>query len=462
MNSKVLGEKRAEVLQSMQALREKVLEEKRILTEEEKHQFDSFDREQESLAKEIETHERFEKFDGLSRGQSQNRIREEVLSHQPKTESGLEERNKAFLGWLYHGTKKQKPEYWRAAERQGLEISRPDMNFDWLPWTKADYGYESMSYEDRSRKERAREERSGQAISPSSAGGYTVPVDNTLMTELQIALKFYGNVFQWCDTYDSATGSPAPYPLTDDTGVTGEYIGEGSGPTQGDMTFAQNTLSSYIITSKEVKWSAILEKDSIFNLASLIGRQLGTRLGRKLNTELIAGGTSPITPLLTSVTVGQTTASSPTAIGYADLVALYESVDISYSEDPACGWVFSQNFRAALRGLVDGNQRPLMMSSLEGIALGLPRSLLDKPYYLNQAIPSVASANQCALFGKLDAFKVRRVVGEQEGGINMVILRERYMADNMQIAMFCWGRFDGLLANPGGSNCPIKSLKMHS
>ena len=105
-----------------------------------------------------------------------------------------------------------------------------------------------------------------------------------------------------------------------------------------------------------------------------------------------------------------------------------------------------------------------MMSSLEGIALGLPNGLLDYPYYINAAVPvwghtgsgSGAVGNACAIFGDLKKIIIRRVVGGAEGGYNVLRLNERF-ADSGLVAFLTWGRFDAILSDAGQH--PVKYLE---
>src|SRR5581483_1304496 len=196
-NSKVLKEKMEGIASELRTIGDKVKEEKRNFYEQEKEQMDTLLRTRDELAEKIETLERIEKVDGLNVSER----RAEVLDTRTRGYADkAEERNKAYSGWFYHRTPRQKPEYWRAAERLGIDIDAPIMRFDWQPW----------------------EQRTGQVEGTNSAGGYTVAVDNALMREIDIALKYYGDVLNVATVVTTPNGAPLPYPLTDDTGNPGE------------------------------------------------------------------------------------------------------------------------------------------------------------------------------------------------------------------------------------------------
>lgn len=431
MNSKVIREKREDLLQEMNVLAEKLKTEKRqAFTVEEREMFDGLDRQQEDLVAQAESLERVERLEGMSRSQSQAKFKGDVISgvSERAARGETEERNKAFAGWFYHGSKRQKPEYWRAAERAGIDVSNSTMRFDWNKW----------------------ETRTGQTISPNSAGGYTVAVDTSMMSAIDVAMKAYGNIFQVATVVETATGAPLPWPVQDDSSNVGEVTGENGTIGQTDMTFGQKQLSAYKYDSGFIKVSWELLNDSVVDLASFVGKQSGIRIGRKLNSDIIGSTSGPITPLTSTATSCGTTTASNSAVTYAEILALYHAVDPAYRDEPGCCWMFNDTSLKILRSLVDGNQRPLLNSSLEGISGGVPtmqKTLLEKVYFINQAFSSGASA-KAYWFGDFSKLIIRRVAGGDEGGLQMVRLNERF-ADTGQVAFLAWGRFDALLSDAG-------------
>ncbi len=447
MNSKALREKREELIGEMRLLSERLTTEKRqSFTPEEREQFDNLDRQQEDMLAQAESLERVERVEGLSRSQSQAAVRAESLAgvSERAGRSYTEERNKAYAGWFYHGSKRQKPEYWRAAERQDIDVTSPTMRFDWLPWN--------------------REQRSGQVSSPGSAGGYLVAVDTSLMSEVDVALKRYGNIFEVATVVDTPTGAPLPWPTIDDTSNLAEITAENGTVGQTDMSFAQKQLSAYKYDSGFIKVSWELMNDSIIDLASFVGRMSGIRLGRKLNKDFVSGtaGVNNPTPLTLSATDSGVSPASATVLTYSELLGWFHSIDPAYRDEPGCAWMFADSFLQMLRGIVDVNGRPLLNSSLEGISGGIPamrQTLFEKPYYVNQAVASPASSAKAGFFGDLSKIIIRRVSGGEEGGYNLVRLNEKF-ADTGQIAFLTWGRFDSLLSDAGTH--PVRYITMHS
>lgn len=449
-NSKVCREKRQDTIEKMKIITEKVKTEKRNINEEERSIFDNLDREQEALLAQAETFEKAERVGELSIDDSRMKSREDILSSgfTRGARYEVEERNKAYAGWFLHGTPKTKPEYWRAAERQGINLFSPSMRFDfnkWQPaWEKRQQlvGQQSLSFTE------------------GSAGGYTSAVDNQLMANIDVALKAYGNIFQTSTVIETPTGTALPWPTSDDTGNLGEQVDENGSIGETDMTFGQNVLNAYKVDSGFIKVSWELTTDSVLDLSAFIAEQSGIRVGRKINVLSIstgAGSGSGPTPILTSATNAVTSASA-TAIVYAELVKLYHSVDPLYRDAPGCCWVWHDSTQQALEDIVDGNSRPLWNSSLEGLGGDFPRTLKGKPYYINQSMPSFAAGAKVMLFGDLRKVIIRRVNGG-EGGFNVMRFNELFAANGL-VAYLTWMRYDSLLSDAGQH--PVKMLTMHA
>jgi HK97 family phage major capsid protein len=446
---------RQEILTNMEGLAQRVKGENRNYSEDEKHLFDSWDQDQERLAKSAETLERMERIDGLTRTESQARFKEEVLEQTPgATQRGMRaevnERNRAMAAWFYADTPHLKPEMWRSAERQGFNWQSPFLAGPMMPHKQAM----------RLANQRKREERQ-QVGSTPTAGGDLVATDVSFWANIDIATHYYGNCFEFCTTVDTRTGAVMPYPLTDDSTVFGFSEGEGVPVTQKDMVYSRNQLSAFKQDSGLILVSWELAEDSVLNMSEHVAEQAGKRLGRTVNRKVLNGpGTTDILGVIGQLPVGATTAS-PTAIGYLDLVAFYHSIDYSYRQEDGAGWVFSDSAWQALRQLSDNNGRPLLMSSLEGIVVdpGRARMLIDKTYYINNEFGTVAATNTVGMFGDLEKIIVRRVTGDTEGGYHLVRLNERY-ADKMLTGYFVWGRYDAVLSDAGQH--PIKKLVMHA
>jgi HK97 family phage major capsid protein len=282
------------------------------------------------------------------------------------------------------------------------------------------------------------------------------------MKQIDVALKLAGNVFEFSSVINTETGAPLPWPTLDDSMNQGELTAEGANFGQTDMTFGKKQLSSYKYESGFIQVSYELMTDQIVDLTSLIAQQSGIRIGRKVNSDFLvtgAGGTAGPTPIISTATLGATTAS-PTAVVYGDLNAHYHSVDPLYRQLPSCAWVYSDNFATAIDGLVDTAGRTLVHSSLSGIDQTTAQpTLLGKKVYINQALASIAATAKVALFGALEKIIVRRVSGGADGGLVVQRFNELFAAKGF-VGFLAWMRTDCLLSDAGEH--PVRFLQMHA
>jgi HK97 family phage major capsid protein len=447
MNSVTCREKATELVNEMRLITEKLKTEKRNIDDGEKVQLETLDRQHEELLRQAETLEQIERVDGLSVTESRRHMRDELMAEPRDTvgkRSAVEERNKAYAGWFFHGTKRSKPEYWRAAERAGIDVTCPTMRFDFQPWTRW-------------------EERQQIIGTPTAGGDIALPFDVSLMKKIDIALKKYGDIFKTSTVVDTETGAPLPWPTTNDVNVLGELTAENTTITQKDMSFGKNTLSAYKYDSGFILVSWELMSDSVIDLTELIAKQSGIRIGRKVNADFLVtgtGGSTGPTPVLSVATLGATTAAAGgTTIAYADLNAIYHAVDPAYREEPGCAWLYSDSFSMAVEALTDTTGRPLVHAALEGISQTTAQpTLLGKPVYINQALPAVASAAKVALFGDLEKIILRRVSGGADGGFVVQRFNELFAQKGL-VGFLTWMRADCLLSDAGTH--PVQFLQMH-
>ena len=448
-----LKERRLALIEEMRGIGNRVKEEKRNLSTEEKEQLGKLDQEQEQLAERAETIEKLERVNHLTLEERKEQVISSPWHIGAKPYKSVEERNDAYCAWFKHTTSGSTPENRRAAERFGIDVSNPTMRFDWIPWDSKGHTPEQRS-------------STGQIVASNVAGGYNVPIDQSFMGQLDVALKYYGDVLNWATIYDTATGAPLVLTNQNDTGNLAETVGEGGQENVLDMSFGRMTLNSYKYDTI-VKVSTELETDSIINLVSDIAERSGERIGRRLNNDIFVGtgANESITGFLPSVATGYT--STSTTVGgpiYDDLIGLLESVDESYQNRPRAGWVFPQGFRALLRQVIDGNGRPLFWNYMESLSNGISKMLLDHEYHINPAMAnwnhtgsgSGALGNVAAIFGDLSKVCVRRVRGGDMGGMIVTRLDQVYRTQGF-IGYLTEGRFDAGYRNSGTD--PIKALR---
>lgn len=294
-----------------------------------------------------------------------------------------------------------------------------------------------------------RNEKRALSVGTTTAGGFTVP--EGFVNQLEISLLAFGGMMQVAEIMDTATGNDLPWPTVNDTGNEGEIIAEGGSiGSSVDPVFGQIIFKAYKFSSKLIQISTELLEDSAFNMASLLGGFIGTRIGRHGNNKFTLGsGSSEPTGIVTAASVGVTTTTNA-ALEDVDVVELVHSVDPAYRVGPSVGFMMHDNIILEVRKLKDANDQFIWRAGLE---LGTPDRLLGYPVTVNQNMASaLATTAKIMVFGDLSKYKIRRV-----RSIRLRRLDELYAA-NDQVGFVGFIRMDGNLLDAGTD--PIKLMDM--
>jgi HK97 family phage major capsid protein len=303
-----------------------------------------------------------------------------------------------------------------------------------------------------------------------TGGGYFVPVG--FVNEYEEAMKYFGPMLAGDGTgrdgyptiLPTLSGQPLPYPTSNDTGVTGELIGEGVQVTSNDVTLGNVTFGAYKYSTKMVKVSMELLNDSAFDIESFLKQQFAIRVGRILNTHTTTGsGVSQPNGIVTAAALGATavgssgndgTSASTNTIGSDDLVTLEHSVDILYRN--GAKFMMHDATLRQIKTLKDKYGRPLW---LPGLAAKEPDTINGYGFLINNDMDQLQSTGpnspptvkKTVLFGAISKYMIRRVKE-----LSVLRLVERF-ADFGQVAFVGFARYDGQLLDAGGA--PVKYLK---
>ena len=284
------------------------------------------------------------------------------------------------------------------------------------------------------------------ATTPDTAGGALIPED--FYRRLIEAMKAIGGVrLSRATVVQTASGADMPIPLVDDTANVGALLTENTQVTEQDFTFAQKTLKSYVYTSKLVRVSFQMLQDAFFDVEGWLARALATRVARAVNAQFTTGtGTNQPEGVVTGAqSYGTTATGNATGVTYDNLVNLIHSVDPAYRDNAE--WMFNDSTLRAIKQIKDSQNRPLWQQDM---ALGERPTILGYPYVINQDVAVMAANAKSILFGDFSYYLIREVQD-----LRVLRLDERY-ADYLQAGFLAFVRTDGLLANAGGTNSPIK------
>lgn len=296
-------------------------------------------------------------------------------------------------------------------------------------------------------------------VGTNTLGGYFVP--QGFVYDVEIALKYYGNMLGISRILDTATGNPLPYPTSTDVSNTGALVGEGQQVTDQDVTIGHIVFGAYKFTTQMVKVSLELLQDSAFDIESFLKDAFAIRLGRILNTYFTTGsGTNQPTGVITAATAGPTATGSSAntggsqtganSIGSTDLIELEHSVDPLYRVQGA-QWMMHDLTLKSIKEILDKYGRPLWVP---GLATDAPDTILGYPYSINNDMAQITNSAITVAFGPFKKYLIRRVK-------ELAVLRlvERF-ADYGQVAFVGFARYDGNLLDAGTH--PISYLTQHS
>lgn len=273
----------------------------------------------------------------------------------------------------------------------------------------------------------------------NAAGGYTVPTE--LQAILIRTMKAWGPMYDPGITEEIMTshGHSFPFPTIDDTANSGAATTQGTTLTDdgsGDPVFGQKALGAFSFGTPWVRVSKELADDSVLAMEALLGSLLGERLGRLANLQLTTGvGTTAPTGAVTASTLGKTTASA-TAVTFDEVIDFEHSIDPAYRQSPKFALMFNDATLLALRKLKDGNGNYLWQAG--NVQAGIPNTINGRPYFINQAMASMATGNKFMIAGDFSKYFVRKVGAPLIGA-----LQDKDFWPGFGVAG--WIRFDGNL-----------------
>lgn len=295
------------------------------------------------------------------------------------------------------------------------------------------------------------QEMRAQAGSDGAAGGYTVPQE--FSGEIDRAISAWGPMWDGgiVREISTATGARLPWPTIDDTDNEGHDKAENEPATDDgsdDIEFGQKALDAFMTTTGIVRISLELLQDSAFNMEALLNDIFGERMGRRANRKLTVGsGNGEARGIVPAAGLGKLAASNNAVTG-DELIDFFHSVDSAYRASPKCRWQFNDSSLATVRKLKDGQGNYLWQ--MGDVRAGEPDQLLGKPFSVNAAMPGMTGGARPIIFGDHSRYVVRKVKG-----FTVMVLRERY-AENFQVGMIGFNRFDGELLNSKA----VKAMQM--
>ena len=275
------------------------------------------------------------------------------------------------------------------------------------------------------------------------AGGVTIPT--ALASEIEIALKTYGGMFEAGTIINTSHGGDLIMPTINDTSAKATIVSEYDQSTKRAPSFGSVTLKAYTYRTPIIPVSQTLIQDSAFNLDAVLTSLLGDSFSRGVNEQLTTGdGTGKPTGIVTAATAC-TTQAAATSIKLDDIIDLIKSVNSAYARNGK--FMFNRNTLWELAKIKDQTGRYIWQDSARD---GTPATLFGKQYILNDDMADIGAGNASVLFGDLSKYKIRMVKS-----FSVVRLNE-LLAEYLSSGLFGFARVDGNLLDAGTH--PVKKL----
>ena len=274
-------------------------------------------------------------------------------------------------------------------------------------------------------------------------GGVTIP--SLLASEIEVALKNYGGMFEAGTIINTTHGGDLILPTVNDTNAKATIVSDYDQSTKRAPSFGSVTLKAYTYRTPIIPVSQTLIQDSAFNLDAVLSGLLGDSFSRGVNEQLTTGdGTGKPTGIVTAATAC-TTQAAATSIKLDDIIDLIKSVNSAYARNGK--FMFNRNTLWELAKIKDQSGRYIWQDSARD---GAPATLFGKQYILNDDMADIGAGNASVLFGDLSKYKIRMVKSFS------VIRLNELLAEYLAIGLFGFARVDGNLLDAGTN--PVKKL----
>ena len=275
------------------------------------------------------------------------------------------------------------------------------------------------------------------------SGGLIIP--KTLASEIEVALKAYGGMFEAATILNTSHGGDLILPTVNDTSAKAAIVSEYDQSTKRAPSFGSVVLKAYTYRTPIIPVSQELIQDSAFDLDALLSRLLADSFSRGVNEDLTTGnGTGKPTGIVTAATAC-TTQASAASIKLDDIIDLIKSVNSAYARNGK--FMFNRNTLWELAKIKDQTGRYIWQDSTRE---GTPATLFGKQYVLNDDMADIGAGNASVLFGDLTKYNIRLVQSFR------VIRLNELLAEYLSIGLFGFARVDGNLLDAGTN--PVKKL----
>lgn len=336
--------------------------------------------------------------------------------------------------------------------KQTRAIIQPEYRDAWIKWFRTKGVSDSMAFAMLSTAEQ-------KALSEGTdgAGGFVVPPDvqaeilvrlpqMSVMRRLARTVQTSRDELKWPAVKANAS-SGSIY----SSGFVGGWVGETPAFSETDPSFEQFSIGikkARVATKVSNDWLA----DAAANMLAFLAQNGAENMALVEDNGFIAGVGSSNQPLgilncgITTVDVeGSTSDTISNSTSNAGSFPKIESnliygVPSQYADRGS--FLLNRAMEGKVRGLVDGNGRPIWLGANDSGFGATPRQINGYPVYNSEFVPSDGTnANKVIIFGDFSAY----IIAER-AQLSTVVLRERF-ADTDQTGIILFSRVGGGLWN---------------
>lgn len=220
-----------------------------------------------------------------------------------------------------------------------------------------------------------------------------------------------------------------PYYDEDTTHITVDYQEEFEEIASNVGKFTKGAELNGFLAGALAKVSRSLINNAQFNIVDHVVDLLAEHIARFIEKELLIGTYQKVAGL--SALTNSITAAAANAITADEIVKLHDAIKDRYQAN-AC-WIMSAKTRTALRLLKDGMGRYLLQ---DDVSLPFGTSLLGKPVYVSDNMPEIAHSNTAIYYGDFKGLATKF-----SENINIEVLRERFATQHCY-GIIGWFEFD--------------------
>lgn len=238
--------------------------------------------------------------------------------------------------------------------------------------------------------EEARSLKAGTAAS----GGYTVP--KSFQAKLIDKLQQMNVMRQLATVMQTDSDTDIPVVVSHGTAA---WTAEEGAFNESDDQFGLITIRAFKLT-RIIKVSEELLQDSAFDLENYLATEFARSIGKAEEQAFVVGtGTGQPTGVMTTATLGKTTASA-TAFTADEIIDLYYALPAPYRANAV--WLMNDQTIKAVRKLKDSQGNYLWTQGFGGV----PDSILGRPVYASEFVDQIATGKKVMAFGDFSYYKI--------------------------------------------------------